>query len=140
MLVMDENRSLGSDAAESWRLVGQVRRDRNHPSVFIWSLGNEESAVHATAAAARITDTMQTAVHQLDPTRLCTYAANEGDCFAGVNSVIDVRGWNYHIGDDMDRLPPEHPAQPNIGTEQASTLCTRGIYANDRAAGYMSAL
>jgi beta-galactosidase len=139
MLVMDESRSLGSDAANLWRLVGQVRRDRNHPSVFIWSIGNEESAVHATPAAARITASMQTLLHQLDPSREATYAANEGDVFSGVNSVIDIRGWNYNLGNPMDNYHKEHPAQPNIGTEQASTLCTRGIYTNDRAAGYMSA-
>ena len=44
LLVMDENRLLGSDAANMARLEAQVRRDRNHPSVFIWSLFNEENA------------------------------------------------------------------------------------------------
>src|SRR5208282_679263 len=43
MLVMDENRLLGSDRQNLDRLEGQVRRDRNHPSVFIWSLFNEEA-------------------------------------------------------------------------------------------------
>ncbi len=139
LLVMDESRQLNSDTANLERLEGQVRRDRNHPSVFIWSLGNEEYAIHATPASARIAARMQNLVHRLDPTREATYAANEGNVYTGVNGVIDVRGWNYHLGAPMDQYRALHRAQPEIGTEQASTLATRGIYANDKAAGYMSA-
>ena len=80
---------------------------------------------------------MQELVHHLDTTRLCTYAANKGDIFTGVNSVIDVRGWNYHV-EGADQYHQDHPTQPNIGTEQASTLATRGIYANETNLGYMS--
>jgi beta-galactosidase len=136
LLVMDENRLLGSDAENLAMLDLQVRRDRNHPSVFIWSLFNEENQ-QATAAGARCAESMQRLVHTLDPTRLCTAAANEGDVFEGVNSVLDVRGWNYYIG-AVDSYHKKHPQQPEIGTEQASTLCTRGIYANDPKRGYMS--
>ena len=136
LLVMDENRLLGSDPANLALLEGQVRRDRNHPSVFIWSLFNEESQ-QGTATGGNCAATMQRLVHSLDPTRLCTAAASEGDVFKGVNSVLDVRGWNYHIGSE-DSYHKKHPQQPEIGTEQASTLCTRGIYAKDAKRGYMS--
>jgi len=136
LLVMDENRLLGSDAQNMAYLDSQVRRDRNHPSVFIWSLFNEENQ-QATEAGARCAASMQRLVHSLDPTRLCTAAANEGDVFEGVNSVLDVRGWNYYIN-AVDGYHAKHPQQPNIGTEQASTLCTRGIYVNDPKRGYMS--
>jgi beta-galactosidase len=137
LLVMDENRLLGSDAANMAYLDSQVRRDRNHPSVFIWSLFNEEPR-QGTPEAARSAASMQRLVHELDPTRLCTAAANAGDVAEGVNSVLDVRGWNYYIG-PVDSYHKRHPLQPEIGTEQASTLCTRGIYANDTNRGYMSA-
>lgn len=137
MLVMDENRLLGSDAANLGLLDAQVRRDRNHPSVFIWSLFNEETR-QGTEAGARCADSMQRLAHRLDPTRLCTAAANAGNVSAGVNSVLDVRGWNYYIA-SVDSYHAEHTNQPCIGTEQASTLSTRGIYANDPARGYMSA-
>jgi beta-galactosidase len=136
MLVMDENRLLGSDAQNLDYLAGQIRRDRNHPSVFIWSLFNEEDQ-QTTPTARRITDTMQRLAHELDPTRLCTAAANVGNEFEGVNSVLDVRGWNYYP-DAVDAYHKEHPTQPEIGTEQASTVCTRGIYANDEKRGYVS--
>ncbi len=138
MLVMDENRLLGSDAANLARLADQIRRDRNHPSVVVWSIANEEG-VQTSATGGRIAATMQNLVHQLDPSRRVTYAANVGDTFQGINGIIDVRGWNYHIGDDMDRYHQQHPTQPEVGTEQASTVCTRGIYANDRERGYVSA-
>lgn len=137
LLVMDENRLLGSDAANLFRLDSQIRHDRNHPSVFIWSLFNEETR-QTTPEAGRSTETMQRLVHLLDPTRLCTAAANEGDVYEGVTSVLDVRGWNYYIH-DVDSYHAKHPLQPEIGTEQASTLSTRGIYENDKRRGYMSA-
>jgi beta-galactosidase len=137
LLVMDENRLLGSDAQNLDYLAGQIRRDRNHPSVIIWSLFNEEDQ-QTTPTAGRITATMQRLVHEIDPTRLCTAAGNVGNVFEGVNSVLDVRGWNYYPN-AVDAYHKEHPAQPEIGTEQASTVCTRGIYANDKQRGYMSA-
>lgn len=137
MLVMDENRLLGSEPANLARLEELVRRDRNHPSVFIWSLCNEEG-VQTTPTAARVASTMQRLAHSLDPTRLCTAAASTGNTFEGINGIIDVRGWNYFI-DGVDDYHARHPRQPNIGTEQASTLCTRGVYADDAKHGYMSA-
>ncbi len=140
MLVMDENRLLGSDAANLARFQGQIRRDRNHPSVAIWSIANEEFTVQDTPAGKRVADTMQTLLRQLDPTRPVTYAAPVGDDYeANINSVIEVRGWNYHVGQDMDNYHREHPTQPEVGTEQASTVSTRGIYANDPVRGYVSA-
>ncbi|HEY3915113.1 MAG TPA: beta-galactosidase GalA [Verrucomicrobiae bacterium] len=137
MLVMDENRLLGSDFQNLNYLENQVRRDRNHPSVFIWSLFNEENR-QTTPAAARVADTMQRLVHSLDSTRLCTAAGNVGNVFEGVNSVLDVRGWNYYPT-AVDAYHHDHPMQPEIGTEQASTVSTRGIYANDKERGYVSA-
>jgi len=140
MLVMDENRLLGSDPANLERFKGQILRDRNHPSVVIWSIANEEFTVQNTPAGVRVAATMQNLVNQLDPTRPITYAAPVGDDFTGsINSIIEVRGWNYHVGRDMDNYHREHPTQPEVGTEQGSTVSTRGIYANDKARGYVSA-
>jgi len=138
LLVMDENRLLGSDPANLERLEGLVLRDRNHPSVVVWSIANEEE-VQTTPAGGRIAETMQQLTHQLDPTRRVTMAANVGNVYQGINRIIDVRGWNYHIGKGMDDYHAAHPNQPNVGTEQASTVCTRGIYANDKERGYVSA-
>jgi beta-galactosidase len=139
MLVMDEHRLPGADTESLRKWEGQVRRDRNHPSVAIWSLGNEERRVEDTPQGASVARTMQSLVKRLDPTRPVTYAAPEGNVFRGINSVIEVRGWNYFLGPDMDKYHAEHPNQPAVCTEQGSIVSTRGIYANDRPHGYISA-
>ena len=139
MLVMDESRLMGSDSENMRKWDDQIRRDRNHPSVAIWCIANEQFMVQDTPQAAHVARTMQDYVKQLDPTRPVTYASPEDNVFRGINSVIEVRGWNYHYGPDMDRYHAEHPNQPNVGTEQASVVGTRCIYTNDREHGYVAA-
>jgi len=139
MLVLDESRLMGSDSENMKKWDDQIRRDRNHPSVAFWSIANEQFAVQDTPIAANVARTMQDYANKLDPTRLVTYASPEGDVFRGINSVIEVRGWNYHYGPDMDQYHAGHPDQPNVGTEQASVVGDRGIYLNDAARGYVSA-
>jgi len=140
LLVMDESRLLGSDEANLRRWEGQIQRDRNHPSVAIWSIANEEFRVQGTPTGRQVALTMQNFVKQLDPTRPVTYNAPVGNEFPGINSIIEVRGWSYHIGtNNMDAYHAAHPNQPNVGSEQGSTVSTRGIYTNDAARGYVSA-
>jgi beta-galactosidase len=138
MLVLDESRTFASDQQDLDLLRNQVLRDRSHASVFLWSIGNEEP-LQSEPTAARVAQTMQTLIHQLDPTRSVTYAASLGNEFTGANSVTDVRGWNYHTTKVMDEYHAAHPKQPNIGTETASILTTRGVYKIDQARGYQSA-
>jgi len=95
--------------------------------------------VQDTPQAANVAVTMQDYVKRLDPTRPVTYASPEDDVFRGINSVIEVRGWNYHYGPHVDAYHAAHPTQPNVGTEQASVVGDRGIYANDGQHGYVSA-
>jgi beta-galactosidase len=139
LLVMDESRLMGSDSENMKKWDDQIRRDRNRPSVAIWCIANEQFAVQDTPQAASVARSMQDYVKQLDPTRPVTYASPEDDVFRGINSVIEVRGWNYHYGPRMDKYHAEHPNQPNVGTEQASVVGTRGIYTNDRPRGYVAA-
>jgi beta-galactosidase len=138
MLVMDEQRMIGSSEEILGQLARMVLRDRNHPSVILWSLGNEEDAIQGTDAGARIAATMKRTVERLDPTRPVTVAMN-GSWGRGFSHVVDVQGCNYMSSGDIDAYHKSHPNQPMIGTEEASTLCTRGIYANDPTRGYMSA-
>ncbi|HEY4245644.1 MAG TPA: beta-galactosidase GalA [Lacunisphaera sp.] len=140
MLVMDENRLLGSDAQHLQWLEDLVRRDRNHPSVVIWSLANEEFNTQATPAGGRTAATMEEKVKMLDPTRQVTANSDLGNVFEGINSAVDVRGWSYHIGvTNMDAYHAAHPTQPNVGSEQGSTVSTRGIYYVDPVRGYVTA-
>jgi beta-galactosidase len=140
LLVMDESRLLGSDAANLDRLERLVRRDRNHASVAIWSLANEEFATQGTPSGKRTAATMQALIKRLDPTRPVTYNSTAGNDRAGINEVIEVRGWSYRIGvDRMDAYHAAHPEQPNVGSEQGSTMTARGVYASDAARCTMSA-
>jgi len=137
MIVLDENRLMGSTP----ELVGQferlVLRDRNHPSVVLWSLGNEEWVIQNTDVGKRIAQSLVVRLKQLDPTRLYTYAANNGNTFEGINSIMPIRGFNYMTISDIDKYRKEHPDQILLGSEEASTLCTRGNYLQDTVRGYM---
>jgi beta-galactosidase len=137
VLVMDETRMMSSNPEGMSELERLIRRDRNHPSVFIWSLGNEEPE-QGTSRGARIVRTMKALQQKLDPSRLATTAMNNGYGGVGVSTVVDVQGFNYNDG-QIDAYHRAHSQQPMIGTETASTLATRGIYANDKTLGYMSA-
>ena len=134
MLVMDENRRLGSDPQNLACLDQQVKRDRNHPSIFIWSLANEEHSLQRSEVGARVYNTMQNTVHQLDPTRPCTVAMDgraQGKA-DGFSSVADVTGFNYIHRGDMDVFHRANPAIPCIGTEESSAYYTRGVYENSK--------
>ena len=131
MLVMNECRIVGSDPQNLADLSDLLVRDRNHPSVFMWSLANEEM-VQRDESAARAFATMQRLVHRLDPTRACTAAMNSWSTGKpdGFSTVADVQGFNYMNNGDIDGFHRANSKMPCIGTEEASTFYTRGIYTN----------
>ena len=135
-LVLDETRLLNSGAEYLSQLERLIRRDRNHPSIFIWSIGNEEGWIHTSATGRRVAQTMLAKQQELDPTRVSTYAADVANVFKGVNEVIPVRGFNYRI-EGVDPYHKDHPLQPIIGTEMGSTVTTRGIYVKDTVNAYV---
>ncbi len=143
MLVLDETRRVGTDPESLGQLQRMVLRDRNHPSVFCWSLANEEWYVQNDANGTVVMTAMQNLVHSLDSTRLCTCAINGSwGGTVGFTAVIDVQGFNYNInvgGDSMDPYHTSYPTNYIIGTETASTVGTRGIYTNDTSADYCAA-
>jgi beta-galactosidase len=133
MLVLDENRRLGTNAEPLGELSRQIRRDRNHPSVFMWSLCNEEP-LQTSDAGASIIQVMQNLVHSLDSTRLCTAALNDWE--VGFSLVLDVNGFNYQLG-QQDTFHTDYPNWPIIGTETCSQITDRGMYTNDTVNGYV---
>ncbi|HEX3570927.1 MAG TPA: beta-galactosidase GalA [Acidobacteriaceae bacterium] len=137
MLVMDETRMMSSNPEGLSQLERLIKRDRNHPSVIIWSLANEEPE-QGNTRGARIVNTMKRLQRKLDPSRVCTTAMNNGYGGDGVSTVVDVQGFNYNDG-RIDAYHRDHPLQPMVGTETASSLSTRGIFANDKTRGYMGA-
>lgn len=136
MLVMDEQRLLNSSPEYLDQFERLIRRDRNRPSVFMWSIGNEEGWIHTTSIGKRIAQTFIAKQKQLDPTRTCTYAADLPNVFNGINEVIPVRSFNYRHFAVAD-YHRDHPNQPIIGTEMGSTVTTRGTYEKDTIKGYV---
>ena len=140
MLVMDEHRQTSSTPEGLRQLTALVKRDRNHPCVILWSIGNEEHQIQSNEFGERAAKTMIRTIRQLDDTRAVTYGGNNGADFEGINGVVDVRGINYiRLVGDVDAYHAAHPGQPIIGSEEASVVMARGIYKNDPQTGYVSA-
>ena len=113
-----------------------IRRDRNHPSIVFWSIGNEEFSQQDTARGERIAVAMKRLVHELDPTRPITAAVNDGTFpGTGIAPVLDVMGCNYNTTYILD-FHARFPHQPVVATENGSTVSTRGVYVRDPASGY----
>lgn len=129
MLFMDETRMFGSAPECLEQLETLVRRDRNSPSVILWSLGNEEHSVQSNGRGKRMAKTMIRTIKDLDDTRPITFGGNNGIDYEGINECVDVRGFNYlHIRqhDYLEKYHELHPHQPLIGSEEASCIYTRG--------------
>ncbi len=131
LLVIDENRLMGINAWHLTQLERLIRRDRNHPSVIMWSLGNEEWAVEGNIKGERLTVPMQDFAHRLDPTRPTTVAISGG--WGGISRTVQAAGVNYIRQADADRQHAEFPKQIILGTEETTTQQTRGIYVTDAA-------
>lgn len=109
-------------------LEDQVRRDRNHPSVFIWSIGNEIPQQSDTSAL-RIAPELAGIVHSLDKTRPITTANDRPDTNNKIikSGAIDLIGYNYHEF-DYATFHDRYPGKKFIATETTSGLETRGHY------------
>jgi len=136
MLVLDEQRLLNSSPEYTDQFQRLIKRDRNHPSVFLWSIGNEEQNIQGNEYGKRIAQSLLAIQKELDPSRTSTYAADMGNDFKGVNEVIPIRGFNYRQFAVAD-YHRDHPNQPLLGTEMGSTVTTRGIYEKDSIRAYV---
>ena len=108
-------------------LVAMIRRDRNHPSVILWSIGNE-CGEQGDSAKWWIPQMLTDICHRQDPTRP-TSAGNDNPWAAsqGYAKTIDVYGFNYKPH-QYARFVQDHPGQPVFGSETASCISTRGYY------------
>ena len=140
LLVLDENRMLSSTEGGLKDLTTMLYRDRNHPSIFMWSMENEEW-IQGTVTGTRILETMVETTHKIDPTRPVTAAMNHGRNDNGYSDVLDVVGYNY--GDKKLAYVKDHEKYPKrieFCTETTSFISTRGEYKNDWGKGYVSTL
>lgn len=140
MLVLDETRTFGTSPEAFRQLTALVERDRNHPCVFIWCIGNEEFAVENEKTSYVIAEKMQRFLLTLDDTRPITYGGDNGSNFIGANGAVQVRGINYIRNGTpgwVDKYHADHPNQPIIGTEEASCFVSRAGAKNDLGNGVL---
>lgn len=110
-------------------LENQIKRDRNHPSIILWSIGNEIRE-QFDSTGITIAKELVGIVKKLDATRPVTCALSEADPaknFIYQSGALDVIGLNYHP-EKWDSFPIKYPGQKMIASETGSTLASRGHY------------
>jgi beta-galactosidase len=148
LMVMDENRHLGDAYTHHAQkgltgdnladLATMIQRDRNHPSIIMWSMSNEEGQQHTPQGAA-VFGTMKAVVRKYDQTRPVTSAIN-----ANINhrrpdaDQEDILGINYH-DKDYDTIRKTYPDKCLFGSEDTNQKTTRGEYADNKETGMCSA-
>ena len=132
ILVMDENRNFNTSPEYLAQLAWLVKRDRNHPSVILWSVFNEEP-IQGTETGYEMVRRLSKQVKMLDTTRPVTAAMNGG--FFGeinVSQAVDVVGFNYEIK-HYDRFHALNPSTPVTSSEDASGVMVRDEYYTNTA-------
>ncbi|MFG6487662.1 beta-galactosidase GalB [Roseateles sp. BYS78W] len=126
-------------------LRAMLRRDRNHPSIMMWSIGNEVGEQYTGAEGAAIAHELHRIAHEEDPTRPTTTAMNYAKSDMPLPAEVDVIGLNYQgegirqdaefEGTDRIRTPPQYPlfhakfpSKPIFSSETASAFSSRGVY------------
>ena len=127
ILVIDENRLMGINEEHLRLLERMIKRDRNHPSIILWSDGNEEWGLENTIQGTRLAEAMREYTRLFDPSRPST-VANAG----GTELIkgLDVVGFNYIVQNDVDNRKKANPSWKIVGTEETSGCGTRGWYFN----------
>lgn len=138
ILVMDETRWYESTEDGISQLETLIKRDRNHPSVILWSVGNEEP-YHLKEQGRRIAENLISVVRRYDKSRPVTTAVSDDPVNATVLDLTDVIGVNYNLN-QYDEIHKMYPDKPFVSSECCATGTTRGWYMTDsEKRGFMSA-
>ena len=124
IIVWDENREYGNIPTWIANQGNMVKRDRNHPSVMIWSFCNEGGCIHGGDDEA-IAKAFKAVTNEADPNRKVTANMNSG--FGNdLTSEIDVQGFSHQDGSVFDEFRRTNPYKPTIGSECCSCRTQRG--------------
>ena len=137
ILVIAENRLMGINPYQLGVLSRMIERDRNHPSIILWSVGNEEWGIEWNEKGERISASMREYCHRLDSTRLMTVASSSGPT---VLVPADVAGYNYILQHPVDEHRANYPKRCAVGSEETSGCGTRNIYFDEVEKGWMASL
>ena len=137
ILVIDENRLSGTSEYQLMSLAKMIERDRNHPSIILWSLGNEEWGLEWDERGRRIAAAMRSYCRLYDTTRPITFATSSGPT---VEEPVDVAGYNYILQNPIDSMRQVYPERKCYGSEETTGCGTRGIYYDDSEGRWMKAL
>lgn len=137
ILVFEESRLLGINDFEMHVARNMIRRDRNHPCVFLWGIGNEEWGLEWDDRSIDIAKTMTAMCHLADSTRKVAVATSSGP---KILMGTDVAGYNYILQNPVEEHRANFPERIALGSEETSGCGTRGIYFADDATGRMPAL
>ncbi len=138
LLVVAESRWFCSSAGCINELSTLVRRDRNHPSVIMWSIGNEEP-YFVREEGERIAKTLRAEVLKYDKSRAIIVANDKSPDKCTTYEISDIVGVNYNLH-LLDRLHEKFPDRGILSTECCATGTTRGWYAdNSPENGYVTA-
>lgn len=129
IVVMNETRWFSTVPKCMKEMETLIKRDRNHPSVIMWSVGNEEP-FFITEQGARIARSLYAAAKKLDSTRPILTANDRDPEIATVYEYSDIVGVNYHM-ELFDKLHTQYPDMPIFSTENSASGTSRGWYHND---------
>ena len=135
ILVIEENRLTGINREHVDLLERMIRRDRNHPSVILWSVGNEEWGLEWNELGTRIAESMREYCHRFDPTRLMTVASSSGP---HILLPADVAGYNYILQNPAEEHRANYPERRALGSEETTGCGTRGVYFNENNSSMVS--
>lgn len=130
-IVMDETRWFSSSEESIEQLEMLIKRDRNRPSVFFWSVGNEEPH-HITETGRRICKNMISRIRKLDSSRIVMSAVSDSPDIATVYDELDAIGINYNL-DKYDAIHEKYPDKAIFASECCATSTTRGWYDDSSA-------
>jgi len=131
LLVMDENRNFNTSPEYQRQLEWMIRRDRNHPSIILWSVFNEEP-VQGTEMGYEMVRRMSVVVKNFDTTRPVTAAMSNGQFTPlNVSTAVDVVGFNYNY-QFYDKFHEANPELLMTSSEDVSGLMQRDVYVTDK--------